>query len=129
MHPVIPEVHLIVLAGVQNDYDILIIQLQDLEGLELRSKDCRIQQCELAEGPWNEIVTEAKDEASMFEGVDGLESESEVLGCEESEFSRHSFHSFLLNNFLIHLVLRQDCIGKVSQVSFSLSGGAKVHGK
>ena len=84
----------------------MVMILQDLEGLELRSKDCRIQQCELAEGPWNEIVTEAKDEASMFEGVDGLESESEVLGGVESKSSGYSRNSFELINLLFELPYR-----------------------
>ena len=84
----------------------MVMILQDLEGLELRSKDCRIQQCELAEGPWNEIVTEAKDEASMFEGVDGLESESEVLGGVESESSGDSRNSFELIDLLFELPYR-----------------------
>jgi hypothetical protein len=95
-----------VVAGVQYNHDILVIQLQDLALLELLSKECRLQLFEFAEGPWNQIVMEAKDDATMSEGVDGLESESEVLGGVESKSSGYSRNSFELIDLLFELPYR-----------------------
>ena len=95
-----------VVAGVQNNHDIPLIQLQELALLELLSKECRLQPFEFAEGPWNQSVMEAKDDATMFEGVDGLESESEVLGGVESKSSGYSRNSFELIDLLFELPYR-----------------------
>ena len=63
--PLIAEVLMEVVAGVQNNHDIPLIQLQELALLELLSKECRLQPFEFAEGPWDELVIDGKDEATM----------------------------------------------------------------
>ena len=67
---------------------------------------------------------EAKDHASMSDGVDGLESESEVLGCKESESSGYSRNSSELIDLPIELPLRYDSLWVVGQVCSSFGGGA-----
>ena len=49
---------------------------------------------------------EAKDHATMSDGVDGLESESEVLGGVESKSSGYSRNSSELIDLPIKLPLR-----------------------
>ena len=49
---------------------------------------------------------EAKDDATMSDGVDGLESESEVLGGVESKSSGYSRNSFELIDLLFELPYR-----------------------
>ena len=71
-HPVIPEVYWPVITGVQDDQDIITGGLEDLILLEGWIKVCRLKLFESAEGPWDKVIVEAKDEASMLERVDGL---------------------------------------------------------
>jgi hypothetical protein len=99
-HIVKAEIHWLIVAGVQDDHDIPASQLQDLELFELRSKECRLQHFEFAEGPWDELVIDGKDEATMSKRVDSLEFESEVLGGAESE------RSLGLINFLVKVITR-----------------------
>ena len=70
--PLIAELLWIVVAGVQNDHDTIIRCLEDLILLEGRIKVCGLQLVELAERPWDMVIVEVHDDASMLEGVDGL---------------------------------------------------------
>ena len=71
-HPVITEVHWPVVAGVQDDHDMVTRCLEDLILLEGGIKVCGLQLVELAEGPWDMVIVEVHDDASMLEGVYGL---------------------------------------------------------
>jgi len=77
--PLIAELLWKVVAGVQNDHDAIIRCLEDLILLEGRVKVYHLQLFEFAEGPWEIVVVEVQDEASILrERVDdlGLEDSS-----------------------------------------------------
>ena len=127
-HPVIAEVSGPVVAAVQNDAGVIVGGLEDLVLLELRSKECRLQCFELAEWPGNQVVVEAEDEASLFEGIDGLKPEGEILGCVQLIRSNNRNSSGPAFNHL-ELVIRQDSIGEVSQVLCGFGSGGILHGE
>ena len=62
-HPVILEVNWPVVAGVQDDHDMILRCLEDLILLEGRIKVCGLQLVELAEGPWDMVIVEVHDDA------------------------------------------------------------------
>ena len=88
--PLIAELLWIVVAGVQNDHDAVIRSLEDLILLEGWVKVCHLQLFEFAEGPWEMVVVEGQDEASILRGrVDDLGLEdSSPAASEETDRSR-----------------------------------------
>ena len=71
--PLIAELLWIVVAGVHDHHDTIIRCLEDLILLEGRVKVCHLQLFEFAEGPWEMVVVEVQDEASILgERVDDL---------------------------------------------------------
>ncbi len=70
--PVIAKLLWKVITGVQNNHDVTIRGLKDLILLEHLIKVGRFQLFELAERPGNQMVVEAKNESSVFKGVDDL---------------------------------------------------------
>ena len=62
-HPVIAEVHWPVVAGVQDDHDMVTRCLEDLILPEGGIKVCGLQLVELAEGPWDMVIVEVHDDA------------------------------------------------------------------
>jgi hypothetical protein len=71
-HPVIAKLHWPVITGVEDNNDVATRGFKDLILLELWGEVNKLQICEFAEGPWNEVVEEAQDEASFLGGVDDL---------------------------------------------------------
>jgi hypothetical protein len=123
--PVIAELQWKVITGVEDNDDVTIRGLKDLILLELWGNVNKFQLFESAEGPGNEVVEEAQDEASVLGGVDdlGLEDDAPAVSGESSRCGGSRVTSgplvIILEGFSWH-----DSGREVVQVSGSFGGGA-----
>ena len=124
-HPVIAELRWPVVAGVQDHHDVITRCLEDLILLEGWVKVCGFQLVESAEGPWDKVIIEVHDDASMFEGVDnlGLENSASAASGETERSGEHRYTSDLID-ILVERASWDDSIRVVGQVSGSFGGGA-----
>jgi hypothetical protein len=124
-HPVIAELQWKVITGVEDNDDVTIRGLKDLILLELWGEVNKFQLFESAEGPGNEVVEEAQDEASLLGGVDdlGLEDDAPAVSGERSRCGNSGDTSELLN-FILEGLSWQDSGREVGHVSDSFGGGA-----
>ena len=124
-HPVIAELRWPVVAGVQDHHDVITRCLEDLILLEGWVEICGLQLVESAEGPWDKVIIEVHDDASMFEGVDdlGLENGPPAASGETERSRKHRNTSDLID-ILVERASWDDSLRVVGQVSGSFGGGA-----
>jgi hypothetical protein len=124
-HPVIAELQWPVKAGVEDNNDVATRGLKDLILLELWGEVNKLQIGEFAEGPGNEVVEEAQDEASVLGGVDdlGLEDHAPAVSGESSRCEDRWVTSSTLV-IILEGFSWNDSGREVVQVSGSFGGGA-----